>query len=272
MTHQIRWHPPYDFATARPTFIDAWTQAWLDLAPASEIIHLNKEEMNALGSQIIGFRHWFKPASARPLYNLAQRLDAAIARLGRSCFVRLTSRSPKDSLHSVRKGMKVTDGQQALALLVEGSQRCAADCRMALDAGHPLGIVVRQWIDFPPWAEFRCFMKDRRWVGASQGQCKERAVFPKIDEHQTAIINTLHQSMQRIMASSPIQNAAFDWVYQPSTTSNPPSNLAILLDVNPLLNVTDLGLFCSFDDFDNTFRFYSSDGVAKLALPLSFND
>ena len=272
MTGQIRWHPPYDFAAARPTFVDAWPQAWQELAPASEIIQLDTEEINALGSQIIGFSHWFKPASTKPLFNLGYRLDSAIARLGRSCFIRLTSRSPKDSLHSLRKGMKVTDGKQALALLIEGSQRCAADCRMALDSGLPLGIVVRQWIDFPAWAEFRCFMLDRRWVGASQAQHLERTVFPMIAEHQAAIINALQQSMERIISTSPIQNAAFDWVALPTTALDSPSNLAILLDANPLLDVTDLGLFSSFDDFDNTFRFYSSDGDAKLVLPLSCND
>ncbi|MCX7110051.1 MAG: hypothetical protein NTX45_07970 [Proteobacteria bacterium] len=275
------WHPPYDFQAALPYCVDAWPKAWRDLAPASEIIPLNREEMNALGSQIIGFGDWFKPSPATPLLHLARRLDAAIARLGRSCFVRLTTRSPKDSLVALRKGMKVADGTKALALFVEGSQRCAADLRMALDCGCELGLVVRQWVEFPPWAEFRCFMQDRRWTGASQSHCATEEKFAPIADHSSAIIGTLHQAMRQIIAASTVADAAFDLVFQPqlglSPTARPKTveisrhsgmdrrnpdcmdacnaRPALLLDANPLSDVTDTALFPSLAALDQTFRY-----------------
>jgi len=262
------WHPPYDFQAALPYCVDAWPKAWRDLAPASEIIPLNREEMNALGSQIIGFGDWFTPSPARPLLGLARRLDAAIARLNRSCFVRLTSRSPKDSLSALRKGMKVADGAQALALFVEGSQRCAADLRMALDGGHELGLVVRRWVDFPPWAEFRCFMLARNWLGASQARHLEGAAFAPMAEHVSAILTALHRSMGRIVSASPVADAAFDLVFQPPWGNSSSAIGATLLDVNPLLDITDTALFSSAADFDLTFRFRRMDDPTLAKIPL----
>jgi len=281
------WHPPYDFQAALPYCVDAWPKAWQDLAPASEIIPLNREEMNALGSQIIGFGDWFTPGPARPLLHLARRLDAAIARLNRSCFVRLTTRSPKDSLFALRKGMKVADGAQALALFVEGSQRCAADLRMALDGGHELGLVVRQWVEFPPWAEFRCFMQDRRWTGASQSHCATEEKFAPIADHSSAIIGALHQAMRQIIAASTVADAAFDLVFQPqlglSPTARPQTveisrhsgmdacnaRPALLLDANPLSDVTDTALFTSLAALDRTFRYRQNfvDDSVIIVLP-----
>ena len=289
------WHPPYDFQAALPYCVDAWPKAWRDLAPASEIIPLNREEMNALGSQIIGFGDWFTPSPARPLLGLARRLDAAIARRGRSCFVRLTSRSPKDSLFALRKGMKVADGAKALALFVEGSQRCAADLRMALDGGHELGLVVRQWVEFPPWAEFRCFMQGRRWTGASQSHCATEEKFAPIADHSSEIIGALHQAMRQIIAASTVADAAFDLVFQPqsgiSPTARPKTveisrhsgmdrrnpdcmdacnaHPALLLDANPLSDATDTALFTSLTALDQTFRYCQNfvDDSVIMALP-----
>ncbi len=268
MNPAVGWRPPYDFAAALPTFVDAWPQAWHDLAPASEIIPLDRSEMQALGAQIIGFRHWFAPAPARPLPGLARRLDAAIARLGRSCFVRLTSRSPKDALPALRHGLRVTDGAQALAWFVEGSQRCAADLRMALAAGHGLGIVVRRWVEFPPWAEFRCFMREREWVGASQAhQAAPTPVPPLMLECLPALCPALAQAMERIIPASPIANAAFDLAFQPFLEYKP-EPWASLLDANPLLDTTDTGLFPSAAELDRTLRFHLPDGQALGRIPL----
>lgn len=163
-----RWRPPYDFLAARATFMNTWPQAWRDLSPAFEILWLSPIEINALGYQISGFHHWFSPASAEPLHALARRIDAAIAGYGRSCFIRLTTRSPKDSLWAECRGMQIHNGAQALGIIMHGSERCAADLRMALDQKDSIGLVVREWIDFLPHMEFRCFMRDRRWMAASQ--------------------------------------------------------------------------------------------------------
>lgn len=263
----MKWVHPYDYAAARPTFIDAWPQAWNEMAPVGEIIPLNRDETNALGWQITGYRRWFVPTCTRPLLDLAKRLDEAIARQGRSSFVRLTSRSPKDSLLARRRGLRVRDGAQALALFVEGSERCAADLRMSLEQEHNLGIVVRRWIEFAPWAEFRCFMVDHHWVGASQGQHLGGVAFSRIAERARSVIASLEGSMDRVVAASPIPDAAFDLVIVPWSKHRLGS--AVLLDANPLLQVTDFALFDSSSDFDLTFRFRRSEDRRVEKIPLS---
>jgi hypothetical protein len=263
------WRPPYDFNAARPTFLDVWPQHWRALAPTSELVPLSRQEMNALGWQIAGFRQWFAKAPATSLMDLAYCVDAAVERLSRSSFIRLSSRSPKDSLYAQRKGLRVSNGAQALALITEGSERCAADLRMALDCQIEMAIVVRRWIDFPPSAEFRCFMVDRKWGGASQmGVGRIGDVFLTIQQAR-AVVSVLQAVMQEIIATSHIVDAVFDLVCLPPTDRHVETWSAILLDVNPLLNVTDLAHFSPKGEFDFTLRFHKAadGGFASIPLP-----
>jgi hypothetical protein len=269
MKRPATWQPPYDFAAAMPTFVGAWPREWHDLAPDTEIVQLNRNEINALGSQIAGFRHWFTSTPVASLLDLAYRLDAAIERQGRSSFIRLSSRSPKDSLYAQRKGMRISDGAKALALIIEGSQRCAADLRMALDRNATIAIVVRRWIDFPWWAEFRCFMVDYRWVGASQVRPPEGPQSASIAEDLRQMLVALQMSMHRIISTSLVPSAAFDLICLRSSKAFPRSYCALLLDVNPLWDVTDLALFSSTTDFDLTFRFLKPHDQTLGAIPLS---
>lgn len=236
------------------------------MAAKTEFVPLGRVEMNALGGQIMGFRHWFKPAPVSPLVKLVHRLDAAIARQNRSSFVRLTTRSPKDSIAAELKGMCVSDGAKALALFVEGSERCAADLRMALDHSYDMSIAVRSWLDFPPWLEFRCFMVNRRWVGACQHQHLYGSSFPAIIDQTPAILLALKEAMNCIIESSSIPDAAFDLVFRPSSAEVPSSTNHTLLDVNPLLDVTDTGFFSAMSEFDRTFRFRHGNAVCKVPI------
>lgn len=258
--------PPYNFNAARPTFIDAWPRSWSTLAPESELVTIDRNEMNALGRQIAGFQHWFPHTPTTPLVNLARRVDKAVERMSRSCFVRLTSRSPKDSIYAQRKGMRIGNGAQALALIIEGSRRCAADLRMALDHQAAMAIVVRKWIDFSPSAEFRCFMVDRKWVGASQMRETEIGdVFLTIQQARV-VASALQAAMHKITATSHIANAAFDYLLQinsPIATAR-----TILLDVNPLLCVTDLAHFSSSGEFDFSLRFNTPEKGGFVSIPL----
>ncbi len=263
MTMQAIWSPPYDFSAAKTTFIDVWPNAWRKLAPSYEIIPIDRIEINALGAQVMGFRHWFTPASTKPLIDLAHRLDTIIAQQNRTCFIRLISRSPKDSLYAMRNGMCIRNGTQALAIIIEGSERCAADLRMSLDSDHGMAIVVRNWLDFPPWAELRCFMLNRAWVGA----CQTQHLYPNINDHVPAVLKAFARAMAQIIEASPIANAAFDLVYQQSTTPGTPAS-AILLDANPLLDVTDTMLFSAIPDLDGTFRFRHPKDQSMRSVPL----
>lgn len=263
------WRPPYDFLAACPTFIDHWPQAWIALAPEFQALPLDAEHINALGCQIAGFRHWFTPAPTAPLQGLAQQLDAMIVGQQRASFVRLNSRSPKDSLYAMHHGLRVADGAQALAIIVEGSERCAADLRMALDHRRPVAIIVRRWLEFPEWAEFRCLMRKRRLVGVSQALHRQGRVFPEIARFQATIVRGIRDLMAEIIATSLIEDAVFDLAIDPRAKAP----IAWLLDVNPVSSLTDTALFSDWQDYDASFRYWGeTDGAIRICRhPLDAN-
>lgn len=266
MTTNGIWQPPYNFEAARHTFIDAWPQRWRVLAPKQELVSLNWEEMNALGRQISQFGHWFSPAPANCLLNVARRLDAAIERVNRASFIRLTSRSPKDSLYAQRHGMRVASGVQALALITEGSERCAADLKMALEGCHELAIVVREWLEFPPSAEFRCFVVDRAFVGASQVGCESAECMVLTERQACEVVRALCKTISFIVAVSPAASAAIDIVCTLPSAGEYFGGPCVLLDFNPLGESTGLERFSPDMAFDMTARFCSSSGAHCIPL------
>lgn len=269
MIRLATWRPPYDFLAARPTFVDAWPEAWCALAPKQEFVPLNHDEMNALGWQIAGFRHWFPPIPATPLVSLAYRLDAAIQQVNKSSFIRLTSRSPKDSLYAQRRGLHITNGSQALALIMEGSKRCAADLRMAIEHHIEMAIVVRKWLEYPPSAEFRCFMVDRAFVAASQFEDLGVENYQPLEKEQAhSIVQSLFTTMNYIASTSTIANAAIDLVCTSLIMNHDAEWPAVLIDVNPLTQHTDLGLFSSMTEFDQSVRFRNLKSGDHVSLSI----
>merc|ERR1712107_687302 len=118
---------------------------------------------------------------APELLELSKALDHAVACCGNCAFVKLSTRSPKDSI-VIRKRREraphtfspsaaskdgaecpelcVTSGEDALELLC-GSQRVLDDLEIVNSAGVwavPGALVVRRWIDFPRWGELRAFV------------------------------------------------------------------------------------------------------------------
>lgn len=167
-------------------------------------------------------------------------------------------------MRAQRFGLRVANGLEALALILEGSQRCADDLRMALDHDFPMAIVVRGWLDFPAWCELRCYVHERRWVAASQANVLRGIKFPDPDIQLPQMLLAVRRIMTPIIDSSPMAEAVFDIVCQRDSLGNWAS---VLLDVNPLLPVTDLPLYTSVDEFDDCCRVSCDDGIRSFALP-----
>lgn len=258
------WRAPYDIHAARATFIDAWPVAWVERAPEMRLLALTTAECQALGAQIGGLEHWFAPLPAQHLQRLIRWLDTAIAELGGRCCVRLSSRSPKDSLQAQRHGLCVGGAAQALAQIVTGSLRCAVDLRMALMFDVPLALVVRRWLDFPDWAELRCFVQDGVWCGASQALYADGACFAELERHAEALLGACATLLPALIAAAPPAARAFDVACLPTPAG---SWRAVLLDANPLGATTDLALYASRGDFDACLRWRSAAGISRLRLP-----
>jgi hypothetical protein len=218
---------------------------------------LSDDEVHAIGTRMLGFSQWFSPLHSPAAWTLLrQRVAQAVGRHSDGAFIRLGSRSPKDSLQAMRNGMRVYSGDEALRLLLEGSHRVAMDLRLALDHHHRPQLVVRPWVEFPEWAEFRCFMVGYQFVGATQYACSSGKYFTEIIVHETSILKALNSAMTKIVACAHLPAAVFDFV----VLLNDCEVNASLIDVNPLLPVTALGLFDDPCHFDGTLRYRLHSG------------
>lgn len=166
--------------------------------------------------------------------------------LKKGFFVRMTTRSPKDSRifsdemfadikaecdKCAAKGVTVDDnlklniiyvlfvkkmivysGKEAIKILGE-SHRIWQDICSSLDVGSPLGIVIRQWADIHPSMEFRGFVYDRKLNAISS---YNRAVsWPGIPERIKEIEEKCKAYYEKIQPKIPLsmQNFIVDFAF-----------------------------------------------------------
>lgn len=188
-------------------------------------------------------------------------IDAALNKFPSGAgFVRLGSRSPKDSIlfHDTRG--KVQSGAQALMLLTNFSERIWEDLYLAIEEKYPVHIFVREWQEIQPWAEFRCFMRDHRLVGISQYDYLS-GYMPEISSQEGSIRFAIEQFFKRFKENWPIDSfddVVFDvFLRQHRAPKNETSWEVRLLEINPWMERTDPCLFSWLNDgdFDSGFRF-----------------
>lgn len=257
------WHEPYAFEAAMPLFIEHWPSAWRAVSPAFRVLPLSLVEMQALAAQISGYADWFPAVSPSPLFPLANRIQAAIDALGAPCMVRLGSRSAKDSLYAHRYGLKIESADQAMACLLSGSERCAADLRMALARRQPMSLVVRRWEVFAACEEIRCFVVNRRVVAATEFTSLPELTPMRNAAQAQVLANQLATALAPLVAASPVNDAVFDLICPLGVAQR---EVPRLLDVNPLLAVTDRGLFAANEDFAGFLRLRTPEGIADYPL------
>jgi hypothetical protein len=190
-----------------------------------------------------------------PIEPLLQRLDDALQRFSGGAFVRLGSRSGKDSVYARTHGMRVTTSEEAVRLLTQGSARVAFDLQLARRHSYTPHLFARQWLDIHPSAEFRCFMKQRRLVGISQYDCKNHGHFPEIARNAAAIRDAICSFFPRLAESSHLDDVVFD-VFISDFDSI--TGLQVrLLELNPFHPKTDACLFswAKPAGFDGSLRF-----------------
>jgi hypothetical protein len=240
--------------------MDVWSDGLQDLSPTYEIIPLEDKTMNALGYQIAGASSWFQPTSPASLFKLQQEIELRIRHIGKPAHVRLTSRSPKDSPRARSKGMAVHNANDALALFLSGSLRCANDLKLALIHNSNLGFVVRKWLDFPIWAEFRVYRLGREWQGVSQAMHLESEVFTEIERNVPELRQLLPTFLRELNQAGIPDDAVFDIAYLPEF------RIFRVLDLNPWGNRTDFALFERARQLDGSFRFRTDQGIKAVEI------
>lgn len=247
------------FAQACPTFLENWPVALQALSIAQEDLALDLAEARALGSNIRHFGHWFGPGPPLNLDSLALRLASALRRFPAGAFVRLGSRSGKDSDLAIAGGQRVHDAAAALRLLTDGSERIASDLRQCIARGYAPHLFVREWQPIAPWSELRCFMRQRRLVGICQYDCINLGPSPQLAALAPRVPPVIEQFFVDFRRAVHLDDVVFDVFLQ--TDVEAPRRLSPrLLEINPFGPQTDAVLFDwraagGRGDFDGGFRY-----------------
>ena len=278
----------------RPTYIENWGRGLHSLSIASIDIPLSVDDARRLGTNIIEFGEAFcetqeerehnqraaesanKLIAAKITGNLKEsikevgfvqpqfkqedigdirsRVSSAVTKTPSGAFVRLGSRSPKDSRGFHEEGGRILPGEDPLRFMLDCSERIYEDLLLAIQHKYPPHIWVRQWIDIPRWSEFRCFMRDRKLVGISQYNYLEDEVFPEIDpEFCRWAIEAFFPSF---LSATAMRDVVLD-VYIKTKTTAPHQVVTEvkLLEINPFFELTDPCLFSWHgNDMDGSFR------------------
>jgi hypothetical protein len=252
-----------EFAALRATYVEAWSAGWRALALPHVVLPLDRETVLALlrrnaAAARTGWVPSARVARGGPLGALAESLDAVIRGRPDGAFVRLGSRSAKDSGRATWAGPRVASGADAVEMLASGSARVTFDLRLSLRHAHVPHVVVRPWRAFAPWAEFRCFMRGRRLAGVSQYDPAGVGGRSEVVGNAERIRAAIAAFFPHFRDASPLADVVADVVVEPcaGATEDPGAWRVSLLDVNPFAPVTDACLFtwANGGDFDGSFR------------------
>jgi len=116
---------PSDFwDRSRETYIENWPDSLRLLSVPQYGMGLTPGQARVLGSNIAELGELFADKPMEGLVDIILHLDSMMALyFPNGAFVRLGSRSPKDSWLGLRRGFKVKSGREAVELLTDTSER-----------------------------------------------------------------------------------------------------------------------------------------------------
>jgi hypothetical protein len=238
-----------------PTYLENWPMELQRLTIAQVAIPLTLEEAEALGTNIVELYELFPEPHFRNIQSIMHRIDMAVNSFPNGAFIRLGSRSPKDSLYGYSNGFQAKDGVQALKILLGVSERVSDDLQAALEWKYAPYIYVREWLQIPQWSELRCFMKGRKLAGISQYNYMSGHL-EFLDKNVTPIRFAIEQFFDRFRSACHLDDVVFDVIVKHREMDNVHDWSVKLLEINPFFEYTDPCLFswAKKDDFDGSFR------------------
>lgn len=259
------------FDLVRPTYLENWTPRLRRLSIAQKDIPLDRDTAIVLGYFIteIGGVYFKKYINDMTVCRQQDIMDDLIVKVGMSMrefpdgiFIRLGSRSPKDSWFGHREGFRATNSRKAVMILTASSERVAEDISLALANNYLPHIFLRQWIDIEPWQEFRCFMKSGNLVGISQYNYLEDECFKEVVEHKDSIRWAIGMFFEKFKQASHLDDVVFDVIVTKRQHGNEIQWEVKLLEINPFFAMTDPCLFCwdKPGEFDGSIRIIDTGG------------
>jgi hypothetical protein len=229
----------------------------LDFFVSQERIALEPEAMRVFSARlgIPATRRDFK--SIAVLASLAARVQSCLDAVGGRAFVRLGSRSPKDSLCKRLPCCNTRDFFDMLFF----SKRILDDVHWAFLHDYCVSVFVRPWLDIQRWQEFRCIIKGKKLYGISQYHSQDKQYFNEIYVEYTKIVSCIDVFVKNnILPHSIHDDYTCDILYQQGIVS--------IIDYNPLLRMTGLCLFePHFQELKSPeFRFRLADGRIERVI------
>ena len=239
-----------------PFNIESWKPGLLALSVQTEVIEFSVEEISLLQDMIQQAHGDGRTADRNsPAYaTLFRRIAKAIDAVGGRAFIRLGSRSPKDSWGYLDNDMKMVpiyNASDAIGLLTSESERLWNDVDDARRADYIPRLCIRRFLDFDLEHEFRCFVEDDGIVGITQYHIRDGAI-RWIVKNAAAIETAIRDYLiHAVIPLSGLASFTADIIIRRDM-------VPFLLELNPPLSVgrTFPGLFDgSKEDADGTFRY-----------------
>lgn len=240
----------FDFV--KPTYLENWPSALSALSLRQTSVALSAAEVHVLGRLNGVHAHRFARLDDKVRHELKCKLDGIFEAFPKGAFVRLGSRSAKDTPLGILTGCRCADGESALRLLTDGSARLAFDLGLAVHAGYAPHVFAREWLDIEPWMELRCFMHQRKLVGIGQYHYQNTEAGQIIDSRREAVLAAVTHFFAGFDTVCHLNTAVCDLVLRADEKRLRP----VLLEINPWVPSTDFGLFDGNNDadFDGSLR------------------
>jgi len=244
-----------DFKHIRYTFLEFWPQELTALAAPHFQISLTLKEAQTLISTPCLWRTHLVVSDPVALHSLADKLEFYLNKFHEGCFIRLGSRSPKDSPLFKSYNGCIRNAITAIKIL-QTSLRVHADIQRCLLFEYPPSLFFRKWITIEPWQEIRCFMLNRQLVGITQLDCINYGRHGQLVRQADNIEKTIREFFKLFSSCCHLETVVFDVILMFDINASDQFNV-LLNDLNPWGNKTNPGLFRwdIKEDFDGSFRY-----------------
>lgn len=233
------------FELVKPTYIENWPKELYSLSIGQVGIKLSIKEAEILCSNNLELNECFNFERFQNPDEIIKILDSGIIKFPNGAFVRLGSRSPKDCLYPSKE--KCFNGKDAFKRLTACSERISEDLSLAINNNYEPYIWLREWQEIPEWAEFRCFMIDKKLAGISQYNYFK--TYPELQMFSSTIKWYIEMFYRLFVKAIHLDNVVFDVFIKIKLDHKERVGQIKLLEINPFFELTDPCLF-NWNDMD----------------------
>jgi hypothetical protein len=236
------------FDQAKTTYMENWTPELRAMSIPFASVEMTRSEMIAMGlsarnedSDLFEKYATEAPPGDHRGSSIRDVVKRAYAALGcpddAPVFVRLGSRSPKDSYRSLLRRYRCDSPDQVVETMLDSEERVTDDLLWALNAGYRSHLVLRPWVDIVIGSEARCFVRDGRCVAVSEYDYRQR------DVSKTALANKDVVEEYRRYAGIAETAAAAAGMTNLVVDLGVVGDGPVVIEVNPYFELTDPCLF-----------------------------